>query len=77
MPAGLEFKADLTAEAINKFNTRIYNAAVNAFNLRPNMTIINKVNLQENIILLVVSSSVIFLVFPLFFKHGQTLGKSY
>jgi uncharacterized RDD family membrane protein YckC len=75
VPAGLEFKADLTAEAINKFNTRIYNAAVNAFNLRPNMTIINKVNLQENIILLVVSSSVIFLVFPLFFKHGQTLGK--
>lgn len=74
-PAGLDFKADLTAEDINKFNNRIYNQAVNAFNLRPNMTIINKVNIQENIILMVLGSTVVFLVFPLFFKHGQTLGK--
>ncbi|OQC09930.1 MAG: RDD family protein [Tenericutes bacterium ADurb.Bin087] len=74
-PAGLDFKEGLTAADINKFNTQIYNQAVNAFNLRPNMTIINKVNLQENIILMVLGSTVVFLVFPLFFKNGQTLGK--
>lgn len=75
VPEGLEFKEGVTAEEINDFNTKNYSLAIKAFSLRPNITILNKVNTRENILLTVLASSVIFLVFPLFFKNGQTLGK--
>lgn len=75
---GLKYKDDAkynSPEAINAFNSKIYAQAVNLFNNRPLMDKINEVNMIENTILLVLSSSVVFLAIPLFLKHGQTLGK--
>ena len=75
---GLKYKDDAkynSPEAINAFNTKIYGQAVNLFNNRPLMDKINEVVMIENTILVVLSSSIVFLAIPLFLKHGQTLGK--
>lgn len=72
---GIYYKETTTIEQSETFNMAIYSEAGQLFAKRPLSIEVEMLKLVNDILLLILSTSVIFLAIPLFMKDGQTLGK--
>lgn len=76
LPDGITYKdSEPNAVALNEFYLKIYQTAISVLKANETYQEVNNLVLMENILLIVLSSSVVFLAFPLFLKNGQTFGK--
>ena len=79
LPAGVAIDDDPakvpTYDELSDFYTRIYQAAVSDFNAEPDHARTMQLQIIAVVVPFLVASALIYLLFPLVFKHGATLGK--
>ncbi|HML99730.1 MAG TPA: RDD family protein [Bacilli bacterium] len=75
LPEGVYFKADTTDSDLTTFFTSHYSNAVSDFNAEPDHAQTISYNNMILIVSMVVSSMIVYLLFPLVFAGGATLGK--
>lgn len=75
LPTGVYFKADTTDSDLTTFFTNHYSKAVSDFNAEPDHAQTISYNNMILIVSMVASSMIVYLLFPLIFANGATLGK--